>query len=540
MVTDPSSGRDDGRWLIWTLLVAAAAFVLGVIGLAIYLPGEQRFLDLVYHSLQLFVLSSDPLQGNSPYNPPLEVARFLAPATTVYTVFRAFRSVLREGLRRRAVARLVGHTVVTGGGAASLVLAGNLRASGARVVLVGSEAAEVAQRQGILVVPGDAREITTLRAAGVRGASALYACGSQTATNAAVVLAAAEIDGRDRRLEAFAEVRSDELVEALRARQVAAIAHGRRVTLDFFSLEDTAARQLLDRYPPTAASVVIVGFGAFGQALLRALVRRTHPEGRALSITVQTDDADRVVELVAQLEQMPGRTIQSRPSQAADAVKAGDAAFVCVEDEDAALRSALRLARTVDGRVVLCLQRESPFGQALMETPGLDIFGILDAACTPGHITADAVIGKVARAIHNRYVESCRQRGDTELTNPSMRPWAELPLHLRESNYAQAEHIGVKLDAIDCTLVPARVEAVAFEFRPGEVDRLARMEHLRWMAERHAAGYVYGPVRDGNHHPDLVDWPNLSAESQAKDINAVEQLPDLLAATGLQIQRRRI
>jgi hypothetical protein len=58
------------------------------------------------------------------------------------------------------------------------------------------------------------------------------------------------------------------------------------------------------------------------------------------------------------------------------------------------------------------------------------------------------------------------------------------------------------------------------------------------MAERHAAGYVYGPVRDGNHHPDLVGWPNLSAESQAKDIDAVEQLPDLLAGTGLQIQRR--
>jgi hypothetical protein len=57
------------------------------------------------------------------------------------------------------------------------------------------------------------------------------------------------------------------------------------------------------------------------------------------------------------------------------------------------------------------------------------------------------------------------------------------------------------------------------------------------MAERHAAGYVYGPVRDANHHPDLVDWPNLPAESRAKDVDAVEQLPDLLAETGLQIQR---
>jgi hypothetical protein len=34
MAADPSSERDEGRWLIWTLLVVAAAFVLGVIGLA--------------------------------------------------------------------------------------------------------------------------------------------------------------------------------------------------------------------------------------------------------------------------------------------------------------------------------------------------------------------------------------------------------------------------------------------------------------------------------------------------------------------------
>jgi voltage-gated potassium channel Kch len=541
MAADPSSERNGGRWLIWTLFVAAATFVLGIVGLVSYLPGEQRFLDLAYHCLQLFVLGSDPLQGNGPYNLPLEIARFVAPATTVYTVFRAFRAVLRDELHRRAIARKVGHVVVTGDSAASLVLAGNLRATGCDVVLVGAEAAEVARRQGILVVPGDAREITTLRAAGVRGASALYACAPQTATNAAVVLAAGEINGRERRLEAFAQVRSNELADALRIRQVAAAAQGRRVTIDFFSLEDTAARHLLDRYPLTAGSVVIVGFGAFGQALLRALVRRPDPEGRSLSITVQTDDADQVAELIAQLEPTRGRTIQHRPRQTgSDAVKAGDAVFVCLEDEDTALETALQLARTADEPVVLCMRRESPFRQALMETPGLDIFGILDAACTPEHITADAVMGKIARSIHNRYVESCRQHGDTELTNPSMRPWAELPLYLRESNYAQAEHIGAKLAAIDCTLVPAQADTIPFKFQPGEVDRLAQMEHLRWMAERHAAGYVYGRVRDGNHHPDLVDWQNLSVETREKDLDAVEQLPDLLAEAGLQIQRRRV
>jgi voltage-gated potassium channel Kch len=541
MAANSLSERDAAWWLIWTLLVAIAVFALGVVGLSIYLPGNQRFSDLAYHSLQLFVLGSDPLQGNGPYNLLLEIARFGAPATTVYTVFRAFRSVLHEGLRRRAITRLVGHVVVTGDSAASLMLAGNLRVSGAKVVLVGNEAAEMARRQKILVVPGDAREITTLRAAGVRGASTLYACAPQTATNAAIVLAAAEIDSRDRRLNAFAQVRSDELVEALRARQVSAFAQAHRVAIDFFSFEDSAARQLLDRHLLTAASVMVYGFGTFGQAVLRALVRRRDTASRSVLITVLTDNADRVGELIAQLEQRPSGRIQAgRRQEASDVVKGNDVVFVCVEDEDedAALRTALRLARTGDGRVVLCLHREFPFREALRDMPGLDIFGILDAACAPEHIVADAVIGKIARAIHNRYVEPCRKRGDTELTNPFMRPWAELPLYMRESNYAQAEHIGVKLAAIGCTVVPARPNTVPFEFRPGEIDRLAQMEHVRWMAERRAAGYVYGPVRDSKHHPDMVDWANLSPEARVKDVNAVEALPDLLAETGLHIHRR--
>jgi hypothetical protein len=70
------------------------------------------------------------------------------------------------------------------------------------------------------------------------------------------------------------------------------------------------------------------------------------------------------------------------------------------------------------------------------------------------------------------------------------------------------------------------------------VLRLARFEHVRWMSEREAAGFRHSPRRDGNHHPDLVDWSNPSEESRDKDISAVRFLPELLAGEGLYIQRR--
>jgi hypothetical protein len=146
------------------------------------------------------------------------------------------------------------------------------------------------------------------------------------------------------------------------------------------------------------------------------------------------------------------------------------------------------------------------------------------------------MLGRAARAIHDNYVENCRKAGDTPATNASMRAWAELPAYLQESNFAQAEHIGVKLRAVGAVLSTSP-PATPFTFRDGEVLTLAKLEHRRWMHERRAAGFRWGPTREGNRHPDLVDWPNLPQDSRRKDIETVEQLPPLLAQAGLYITR---
>jgi hypothetical protein len=63
------------------------------------------------------------------------------------------------------------------------------------------------------------------------------------------------------------------------------------------------------------------------------------------------------------------------------------------------------------------------------------------------------------------------------------------------------------------------------------------MEHQRWMRERHAQGYVYGPDREGKHHPDLVGWPDLSENAREKDRQAVREIPAILHEAGFQILR---
>lgn len=534
MAVEPEPGRSSGWPQIAAALVAVVAFAASVVGMATSLV-PPPLSDLLYRSLQLFVLEGSALEPFVPLNGWLEAARFLAPVATGLVVVVALRGLLGDRLRRRRIAASTGHAIVCGDGGAALALARNMRESGRAVVLVGSvAAADAPGGGGVPLVPGDPREPATLVAAGIAGARDLYACASRSAVNAAVALAAGRLrSDTGRRLSTFAQVRSDDLVEALRVRRLA-VAQPETVTMDFFSLDDIAARLLLSRHPlPPGRTPVIVGFGPLGQAVLRAVLRGPGGAPQARTVLVASiAPATQISAAGARLD-AASRGWEVRRGSETD----GDGpVYVCLADEDDGVATGLRLGRGGDREVVVCLQRASPFAEALDSDARLKIFGVLDEACREEAIAGDSIVSRAARAIHERYRTEAAARGEVEATNPSMAPWPDLTEALRQSNVAQAEHIGVKLGAIDAGLTTVPTPA-PFAFADGEIERLARMEHARWVEERTAAGFRWGPRRDGREHPDLKDWPDLSHESREKDVDAVRHLPELLASEGLYIQR---
>ena len=73
---------------------------------------------------------------------------------------------------------------------------------------------------------------------------------------------------------------------------------------------------------------------------------------------------------------------------------------------------------------------------------------------------------------------------------------------------------------------------------PSDVEKLARMEHDRWMAARREAGVTYGEQRTARTHPDMRDWDaGLTEDAKEKDRMFVRGLPALLEAEGLAIVR---
>jgi hypothetical protein len=142
----------------------------------------------------------------------------------------------------------------------------------------------------------------------------------------------------------------------------------------------------------------------------------------------------------------------------------------------------------------------------------------------------NGVVDTLARVIHENYLA---ERGSDEPR------WANLSEDLREANRAQARAIAEKLASIGATVEPgAPIEH--FAFTPAELERLAKVEHRRWMTQRMLAGWVYGAVRDDRrkHHPMLVAWDMLPEPERDKDREAISRIPDVLARAGMHVQRR--
>jgi len=146
----------------------------------------------------------------------------------------------------------------------------------------------------------------------------------------------------------------------------------------------------------------------------------------------------------------------------------------------------------------------------------------------------------VARAIHEEYIEQEKKAGVTPESNPSMRPWDELPHRLKESNLRQVDDIWKTLSMIHCTIgMSISGREPLFAFTDNEVEFLAEKEHEQWVNERLKKGWVYGRDRDDQQkiHDCIIPWEQLPEAQRQKDRNAVRALPGVLAKVYLKIVR---
>jgi hypothetical protein len=180
-------------------------------------------------------------------------------------------------------------------------------------------------------------------------------------------------------------------------------------------------------------------------------------------------------------------------------------------------------------------------GSEIGQSQRLFAFPMIDSTCRREMVLNESQ-DLLARAIHKTYVRNRELEGRSGVDDPNMVRWELLSEEMKDSNRQQADHIPVKLRAIDCLALAADKERPAlFEFEPEEIELLASMEHARWTAERLLAGWKYDPkTRDVERKisPHLVSWEQLPEEVREFDRAAVRAIPEFLSKAGVEIRRK--
>jgi hypothetical protein len=127
---------------------------------------------------------------------------------------------------------------------------------------------------------------------------------------------------------------------------------------------------------------------------------------------------------------------------------------------------------------------------------------------------------------HESFVASLQGKRDPG--HPSMQPWAGLAPLYKNSNLEQAAHIPVMLAAVGCECRKREDGRAPHVFTDDEVERMAELEHSRWVEERR-------PTQPD--HPNMVPWDQLSDEDRSKDRDYVRRLPELLRGVDLEVYR---
>ncbi len=157
----------------------------------------------------------------------------------------------------------------------------------------------------------------------------------------------------------------------------------------------------------------------------------------------------------------------------------------------------------------------------------------------------------IAKAIHDQYRKTQIMLKEKRMKEPidsgydagspdSEVSWDLLDEATKDSNRAQARDIPRKLKAVRCWYVPDSAEEIKLlTFTDKEIEKLAQMEHIRYMDEKTRNDWKYGPGRNKERkiNPTLVSWNDLPPLEKEKDIETVARIPQFLATAGFRVYR---
>lgn len=514
-----------------------------------------------------------------------EVVRFAAIAAPAVGLLFAFSGQLGRSLARIVNLNAAHHVVIAGDSPAALSLALDCRRRGDAVILIADDLPEETslglRRRGVIVLEGDAAHIETLRSARAHHAAHVVAFESDDTANLQIEAAVRRLVGRARRrppIGVHVSTRSTMLLREareMRSAQMRAMTakgeqHPPAIDPKPFSLEEMAARGLIQRESQTILSlaekqkqdrvhIVFFGFDSGAEAVAVAVLKSlwsanfapprltvlapdpqaaeagfrarhreafAHPQLWSADISFMPFDWDAASighELLDTVEQARGKPTAAVVSTGAD-------------PGNIHLSIALKRACNHRGRwpipIFMRETSQSEFSQQYAqgdETEELDAylqaFGAHQVTATRARII-DGSLDQGAAIAHEHYNKGLSKHEPMSMRElqSAMKDWSDVLETYRAANRAVADSAMTKLwDAGWRPAEKGEKGDTAPSIPAGMLEKMARAEHDRWVAERLLSGWrptAEGEARDNDlmAHDKLAPWEALSEDDRYNDV----------------------
>lgn len=161
------------------------------------------------------------------------------------------------------------------------------------------------------------------------------------------------------------------------------------------------------------------------------------------------------------------------------------------------------------------------------------------------------LLEKLAELHHSMFCEELREKkykpgpvtNEKHKMHSSLRPYHELSPYEKEQNRLAVRDIPSKLACIGYVMIPARSNELPFEFPEdqGDLERLAELEHERWLQVKQESGWSYGEKTDkaNKEHEAMLPWKKLPEIQKNKDRALVRAIPKILAGAGYTVVKLR-
>jgi len=534
-------------------LLSAAAIALGYYGWTGHVP----FTDQIYLAIRTIDAGEayEHLAERHPGSWALEAARFLGVIVEPLAVVIVFLGLFRQSLIRFCATFKRGHLIVIGDSAFADDLS---ETPGASVVHLRGLTDAVHASRHLIRLPFSGSGVRALRASGASRAHVIVVAPADDAKAIDLALTAK----RHYPLTQV-HVRAHDfwLAESLRNLPGAE-------RLSAFSEPALAARYVVRSFPPFLLAkdtgqqrihALLIGDDDWLEALVceMILTARTLTFGKLMfSVLCADPDGFEVrllsrypeIEMEADIHFVPAGHLNNSTNVAGNVARISEAApvtavYVLFKDGTRSLSTALSIvSQTREAGIqapVFVLhgaqEIDRPTSGCALKPNEMVTFGTTaDMIAASGFLAKEDDIAE--REFHKAYLSFARNTG------PAALPWDELAEEYRVSNRRAVAHIYAKLFEAGFDLrdwmakhdiwknLPALAPGENLCRSPAERDRLAELEHERWIADRRISGWRFGTLRDNarKHHPDIKPFAQLETATQDYDRAFIDLLDKIL------------